>query len=76
MAIPSVGRVVRYKVHSGDEEKLKQNAPSTLPAIIVKVYNDKCVNLQIFPDGPGHSAFKSSVLLGDDEGNWNWPQMI
>lgn len=36
-----VGRIVHFVMTDGDER----------PAMIVRVWNDTCVNLQVFPDG-------------------------
>lgn len=87
---PTIGRVVIY--HTTEQErnfnKLSGNLQYELPAIIVAVHSDTCVNLKVFPDGVG-DMWKTSIELaregakvGDTderlgapspEGCWSWP---
>lgn len=64
------GQVVHYKVSPDDAPKLLYNGASILPAVVVRVWSDTCVNLQIFTDGPTGTFWKTSVLEGDEPGKW------
>lgn len=50
------------EVHVGDE----------FPAIVVRVWSDTCVNLQIFLDS-NDVYWGTSFCQGDALGMWNWP---
>lgn len=41
------------------------------PAIIMDVHSDECVSLNVFTHGG--VLVKTSVMLGDNENQWNWP---
>ena len=73
--VPSVGRVVHYKVSPSDPPELRSNYAEVLPAIIVIVWSDNNVNLKVFTDGPT-DVWKTSVLLGDEPGQWSWPPYV
>lgn len=60
---PTIGRIVHYKTR--DSLGYEQ----TLPAIVLVVHSDTCVNLQVF----GINAVETSVCMGDDVGSWSWP---
>lgn len=59
---PTPGRIVRY--NSGGRD----NA-----ALIVHVFNDECINL-VWWNEHGSSFVATSVLLGEGEFKWSWPQ--
>lgn len=67
---PSVGRIVHFTRAPGSEP---------VPAIIVKVWSDTCVNLREFPDDDsGYCPRWTSVVQRDasneEHGNyWEWP---
>jgi hypothetical protein len=42
---PSIGRIVHFVQSSPDSELVH------IPAVIVKVWSETCVNLQVFTDG-------------------------
>lgn len=83
---PTVGRIVHFvqprPVGYGGGEKIH------LPAMVVAVWTDTCVNLQVFTDGsnsePGFSSnppsvkwITSAMYSGDaDPGlyTWHWPE--
>lgn len=71
---PSVGRIVHYHVGAFDGPEMRHNhtEEEDLPAVIVRVWSDTCVNLKVFTDGPT-DVWKTSVLLGDKPGEWGWP---
>ena len=72
---PTVGRVVHYH-HTKDGTTV-----TTLAAIVVKVFSDTCVNLQVLNDGytddlGGNVALRTSVTQAGEYGapyGWSWP---
>lgn len=81
---PSIGRIVHFvqKTHVYGQEKIVH-----LPAIIVAVWGETCVNLQVFTDGSNsepapngnHPSVKwiTSALYdeaGDKNYTWHWPE--
>ena len=84
---PTIGRIVHYV-----QEKPTQYQPSEgpiilvhLPAVIVAVWGDTCVNLQVFTDGsnsddPNMFPIKwiTSVTLDESatlNRSWHWPEI-
>lgn len=82
---PTIGRVVHYKLSEQDKKDLEganrlgfvscNTRPEVLPAVIVAVWSDTCVNLQVSLDG-NKSFWKTSVQEGDLESNWHWPVIV
>lgn len=62
---PSLGRIVRYGVQT------VAGALEVRPAIITRVHNDTCVDLEVF--GVHDNRLPTSVVQGDGERQWNWP---
>jgi hypothetical protein len=62
---PTPGRIVNYFDSVG-----------THVAIITKVWSDTCVNLSVIRDGAGSFDCRTSVLLGQNENNWDWPERV
>jgi hypothetical protein len=60
---PTIGRIVHY--HVGTEGQ------DVLPAIITKVHNATCVDLEVF--GVGGYRLPTSVIQGDGPSQWSWP---
>ena len=72
--VPTIGQIVLYKPTSTDAIHFRNWKDSeVLPAIIVMVHAENNVNLKVFDNGPT-DAWKTSVLLGDAPGQWNWPK--
>lgn len=74
---PTIGRIVIYKTTEEDRKTFQAlrgngNNVNELPAIIVNVWSDTCVNLKVIGDAP-IDLWKTSMNQGDGEGNWNWP---
>jgi hypothetical protein len=74
---PTIGRIVIYKTTEADRKQFYDahgNGESVkeLPAIIVNVWSDTCVNLKVLGDAP-IDVWRTSMNQGDGEGNWNWP---
>lgn len=81
--VPTVGRIVHYRIGGTDE------APEFRPAIIVRVWSEVGVNLQVLLDGtndrvgrlPGEVArvpdvgivWCTSIMRGLGVGQWCWP---
>lgn len=73
---PTIGRIVHY-------QHPMEIGSMTLPAIIVNVWSDVCVNLQVFTDGrnshPGAISgveWVTSVTMDEfakQPRTWHWP---
>ena len=74
---PSIGRIVIYNTTDDDRAQTGSfnncNSCLQLPAIIVNVWNDTCVNLKVIVDGSIPDIWKTSVCQGKKEGFWDWP---
>lgn len=72
---PTIGRTVRYKTTEADrklmEDKPNCNVQNELPAVIVAVWSEECVNLKVQLDGEGE-LWVTSSLRGDQEMQWDW----
>lgn len=73
---PTIGRMVIYNT-SDQDRKLMEYHPSCnvqkqLPATMVAVWSDTCVNLKVNCDG-NLELWKTSVNLGEGECSWSWP---
>ena len=72
---PTIGRVVIYNTTEEDKASAGKNFDNVvqqLPAIIVNVWSDTCINVRVFSDGGG-MLWKTSINQGDQPGQWNWP---
>lgn len=64
---PTIGRIVWVKKANIDE----------MPAIIVKVWTDTCINVTAFPDDDGYTRY-TSILYNDEPTEdtasitWRW----
>ncbi len=75
---PTIGRIVMYTPSEEEKKQMKAaggNGADTLPAVIVAVWSSTTVNLKVILDGPG-DLWKTSVNLGEQETNWNWPPRV
>lgn len=80
----SLARIVLYRPR-GVEEAAAGGGNSAmgdqvLPATVVKVWSDTCVNLKVHADGPNDIWATSAQLAADAEkpedlppGHWMWP---
>jgi len=72
---PSIGRIVIF--HVKEMEGDINNGALEAPAMILRVWNDTCVNLRVFFDGDGClTEFKSSATNGSEPGQWSWPERV
>lgn len=73
---PTIGRVVIYTPTKAENEAWEKsstaNTAEKLPATIVAVWGETCINAQVILDGEG-TVWKTSIQQGDGEGQWNWP---
>lgn len=58
---PAIGDMVRY-VLSLEDGTQPPNVGHHRPAIIVRVWDDNCVQLQVFTDGPNDRSDRANVL--------------
>ena len=73
---PSLGRIVLVRIGTDRDGK-----PVYRPAIIVNVWSDTCINVQIFFDGTNDAAYikefglgwLTSIVEGAGVGEWMWP---
>jgi hypothetical protein len=75
---PSVGRIVHFHHAASDG-----SGAVTLAAIVVKVFTDDCVNLQVLNDGytqldtqGSGVVLRTSVARGDGPYQWSWPPRV
>lgn len=69
---PTVGRMVHFKPSQDQQNRIDGNKSEILPATIVRVWGENCVNLKVHTDAINDLWIKSA-LKGDGEGQWNWP---
>lgn len=69
------GQLVIYQVAEDDHEFIRYNQASELPAIVVQVWSQDCINVQVFCDGPQGTAWKTSILRGKEPGQWYIPEL-
>lgn len=77
---PTIGRVVIYTTTDADKAKMQEantlnggcNIQDQLPAIIVAVWGEECVNLKVITDG-NLELWVTSSMQGDGPGGWSWP---
>ena len=73
---PSIGRIVHY-VPSEKEKEVDNyfgNDSEVKPAIIVAVWSDTCVNLQVLHDNGREPTWVTSANQGTGVGQWHWPE--
>lgn len=69
---PTIGRIVHFNVPK--DMKPKVNYADKLPAMIVRVWSNDCVNLKIITDGM-EDIWQTSVLKGTEVNQWEWPEV-
>lgn len=76
MKKPSIGRIVIYNTTEKEQETfstLSCNVSKQLPATIVAVWGETCINAKVQVDGLHDDLWKTSISQGDAPGQWNWP---
>ena len=72
---PTIGRIVKYIPTDLEKKEMEKadycNVAEELPAIIVAVWGEDCVNLKVMLDGVG-DRWITSTLKGDQPGQWDW----
>jgi hypothetical protein len=76
---PTIGRIVFYNTTEADKAKMEEaynkggcNVQDKLPAVVVAVWGETCVNLKVIADG-NLDLWVTSSNKGDNLGNWNYP---
>lgn len=77
---PKLGDIVIYNTTEKEHAAMREsgnNEQHQLPAIVVAVWGDVCVNLKVIHDGACIDAWKTSVAKAPDlmtaqEGCWNF----
>lgn len=72
----SLGRIVHAVIKDGMGQLVVR------PAIVVRVWSETTVNLQVFLDGPGWAGGATCLWVtsayfhaeGDREKTWHWPE--
>lgn len=76
---PTIGRIVIYTLSEHDKNSINGNTTDKLPAIIVNVWSDTCVNLKVITDGI-NDLWKTSVALANEgrsvPNTWVWPEQV
>ncbi len=79
---PTIGRVVVYKTTESERDTMDKsnscNVQEQLPATVVAVHGETCVNLNVQLDGQlnGNSIhWVLSSNMGKKEGEWTWPEI-
>lgn len=75
---PSVGRIVHVRLSADCAATIGGNARAgdLVPAIVVRVWSPDCVNARILGDGPGEALWSTSLMRGQDLGQWDWPERV
>jgi hypothetical protein len=78
---PSIGRMVHFVQR---KPAIYGDQLVHLPAIVVAVHSDTCVNLQVFTDGTNSDSYETqgvkwmTSVLQDEAalqvGSWHWPE--
>lgn len=81
--IPTIGRTVIYQTTEEQRKYMEEsgtcNTQLSLPATIVFVwgYDEKAVvNLKVHVDGATPDLWVTSVVQGNNEGEWHWPPRV
>jgi len=71
---PRVGEIVLYLVGATDSPALRSNSSegTLLPAIVLRVWTDECVQLQVFCDGPAGCEWRTSIFQGVEACQWQF----
>jgi len=69
---PTIGRIVIFNMPDYLKNSVYGNKSDKLPAIIVAVWSETTVNLKVITDGQ-NDLWITSVSIGDDPNQWNWP---
>ena len=87
MPLPTLGRIVLYKLSEDDARHIQQQRSHNgtmanmagvghkYPAVVVSTFGGEAVNLQVLLDGPD-SFWATSRHEGDQPGTWAWPPRV
>ena len=71
---PTIGRIVHYFPTPRQLSEWGGNQSSPLPAVVVKVWSDTCVNLKVLNDGPSDHWVTSALNDEAMSPGWDWPK--
>jgi hypothetical protein len=86
-ALPSLGRVVHYTLCESDVEMINSRrgedpnsgnrvqVGDVFPALVVRVWSETCVNLQVHLDGRD-LLWATLRTEGDGPTYWHWPPRV
>ena len=84
---PTIGRIVHYTLTEQDIERIQNEADprvaygntphagDTVPLLVVRVWDGRLVNGQVFLDGTGR-LWVTSRAEGADAGQWHYPAIV
>lgn len=79
----TIGRIVHYTFPASEPlgYSLRAGQTRTVPAMIVAVWTDECVNLRVFQDGLEAPISATSVTLKnadtpEESEYWEWPPRV
>lgn len=91
MTAPTLARMVHYTLNEADAESIntrrisdefpgmnsgnRVEAGQDCAAVVVRVWSDSLVNLQVLLDGTD-SYWATSRSEGDGQGHWHWPPRV
>jgi hypothetical protein len=52
---------------------LYSEGPDILPAVVTHIFDENCVNLQVFTDDETGLSWKKGVMFGFQDHQWCWP---
>lgn len=74
MKKPFLGQKVIYKADESDKQYMRDivncNVQDELPATVVAVWSEECVNLKVHMDGDAPDLWKTSAQKGTGECEW------
>jgi hypothetical protein len=78
---PTIGRTVIFhcdpytdqQLHGSGQPGNGISCSPDLPAVVVHVWSETCVNLKVFTDGPD-DIWVTSVTEGTGMRQWSWPE--
>lgn len=79
MQKPSTGQIVHFKPQAYLRDEWSKYGASIdegqlLPAVIVRVWDNTCVNLRVLLDGDA-TPWVTSSMMGEGCYEWRWPSL-
>lgn len=73
--VPTLGRIVLYRPRPGECRQWAVPEVDQYPAVVVRVWSPRCVNLSVLTDSP-QPMHATSVEPGEIPGTWSWPPRV